>query len=74
MVFAKNVFTYANLSLSAAETELSAKRSEDLFLKKPALQSLEQNFDYTLIGLPTIHGLLTINALVVAGGYFSVGQ
>lgn len=58
----------ANLTLSAAETELSAKPGRE-FLLKEALNSYNKDFDYILIDCPPSLGLLTINALVAAGGY-----
>jgi len=58
----------ANLTLSAAETELSAKPGRE-FLLKEALAVYSEEFDYVLIDCPPSLGLLTINALVAAGGY-----
>jgi chromosome partitioning protein len=58
----------ANLALSAAETELSAKPGRE-FLLKEALASYKEDYDYILIDCPPSLGLLTINALVAAGGY-----
>jgi len=58
----------ANLTLSAAETELSAKPGRE-FLLKEALQVLKDSYDYILIDCPPSLGLLTINALVAADDY-----
>lgn len=58
----------ATLTLSAAETELSAKPGRE-FLLKEALKSYDEEFDYILIDCPPSLGLLTINAMVAADGY-----
>jgi len=58
----------ANLTLSAAETELSAKPGREYLLKE-ALQELDQRCDFILIDCPPSLGLLTINALAAADSY-----
>jgi chromosome partitioning protein len=63
----RNLFVVpATIDLAGAEIELVPVFSRELRLKR-ALQSLGDDFDFTLIDCPPSLGLLTVNGLAAAG-------
>ena len=63
----RNLFAIAaTIDLAGAEIELVPAFSRELRLKR-AIDSMEGEFDFTLIDCPPSLGLLTINALAAAG-------
>jgi chromosome partitioning protein len=57
----------SNTDLTAAELELMAQNTPETVLKKQ-LGRLEKHYDYIIIDCPPSLNILTINALVAAGG------